>query len=374
MAVRVSEVIKVMERLAPGASAEEWDRVGLQVGSPADTVEVIRVALELSEEHLALDQPTLFVVHHPLFFKPVVGIRLDQATGRLAAELIKKGAGLFAAHTNWDKAELGINQALAEKLGLAEIRVLEPEHREPMVKVVVYVPPEHVVAVREAMTAAGAGEIGHYSETSFATPGTGTFRPGPGTNPFTGEEGQFSEVSEYRLETIVPRVLLNRVVAATRQAHPYEEMAYDAIPLLNGRVGSGLGRVGNWPGGLSLAEAAQLVTERLGESVRVGGKMTSRVRRVAVVGGAGRSALRSAAGAADLLITGDVGHHDYLLARDLGLTVIDAGHRATEEPGMQILAGLLGSTFGERVKVEFRPGLSPYWPGSVGDPKPSGRS
>lgn len=372
MAVRIGEVIDVLEGLAPAASAEEWDHVGLQVGSPDLSVERMRVALELDQDHLAgLDEPTLFLVHHPLFFKPLEGLRTDQATGRLAAELIKKGAGLLAAHTNWDKAERGTNQALAETLRLGEIRVLEAERRETLVKVVVYVPPEQLGAVREAMASAGAGQIGHYSESSFAALGTGTFRPGPGTNPFTGEEGRLSQVDEYRLETIVPRGSLNRVVAAARAAHPYEEMAYDAIPLLNGRVGSGLGRVGSWPEAITLEAASELVAARLGEPVRIGGKRSDRVRRVAVVGGAGRSALRSAAAAADLLITGDVGHHDYLLARDLGLSVIDAGHRATEEPGMRFLAGILAERFAGRLQVEYRSGLSPFWPGNGNGRGPS---
>jgi hypothetical protein len=99
-------------------------------------------------------------------------------------------------------------------------------------KLVVFVPPEALDAVRDAVFAAGAGRIGEYERCSWYTQGTGTFRPLPGANPAVGEVGEEEHVAEVRLETVFPAGRHDAVVAALRAAHPYEEPAFDVYPLL----------------------------------------------------------------------------------------------------------------------------------------------
>jgi ribonuclease HI len=103
-------------------------------------------------------------------------------------------------------------------------------------KLVVFVPPEALDAVRDAVFAAGAGRIGDYERCSWHTPGTGTFRPLPGASPAVGEVGEEEQVAELRLETVFPLGRHADVVAALRDAHPYEEPAYDVYPLLGDPV------------------------------------------------------------------------------------------------------------------------------------------
>lgn len=100
-------------------------------------------------------------------------------------------------------------------------------------KLVVFVPPEALDAVRDAVFAAGAGRIGAYERCSWYTEGTGTFLGGEGTSPAVGESGQEERVRELRLETVYPSEREEEVVAALLGAHPYEEPAYDLYPLAN---------------------------------------------------------------------------------------------------------------------------------------------
>jgi hypothetical protein len=99
-------------------------------------------------------------------------------------------------------------------------------------KLVVFVPPEALDAVRDAVFAAGAGRIGEYERCSWYAEGTGTFLGGDAANPTVGERGVEERVPELRLETVFPGERQAEVVAALRAAHPYEEPAFDVYPLL----------------------------------------------------------------------------------------------------------------------------------------------
>ena len=99
-------------------------------------------------------------------------------------------------------------------------------------KLVVFVPEESLDAVRDAIFAAGAGRIGNYERCSWYAAGTGTFLGGEGSDPTIGERGREERVPELRLETVYPVEREDDVVRALREAHPYEEPAFDLYPLL----------------------------------------------------------------------------------------------------------------------------------------------
>jgi len=100
-------------------------------------------------------------------------------------------------------------------------------------KLVVFVPPDALDAVREALFAAGAGRIGAYERCSWYAEGTGTFLGGEETEPAIGERGVEERVPELRLETVFPAEAYEAVVAALRAAHPYEEPAFDVYELVS---------------------------------------------------------------------------------------------------------------------------------------------
>lgn len=335
MVVKAKDIVAIMEKMALPGLAEDWDNSGWQVGDPGAPVQKVLVALDVTPEVVDEAEHSgaqLIISHHPVLLKGIKSLRGDVPPGNLLFRLIRSGIGVYAAHTSLDSAEGGVNDALARALGLEEVEVLHPTRYGQLLKLVVFVPAGHADAVREALGGAGAGWIGNYSDCTFNLRGTGTFRPGEGTNPFIGTRGELEKVDEVRVETIVKKEEIGRVLQAMLEAHPYEEVAYDLYPLENRGAPRGLGRVGRLPGEVSLAEFAGMVKEKLqAVGLRYGGDHRAAVKRVAVCGGSGGDLWPAARQkGADVLVTGDVRYH---AARDMlaaGMNFIDAGHFATE--------------------------------------------
>ncbi len=342
MSTDVGYIIGLMKRLAPESIAEGWDNPGLQLGAPSAKVKRILVAVDPVEEvaREAVDRKVdMLITHHPFFFDAVKTLREDRPAGRIAALLIRNGIALYCAHTNLDNARGGINDYLAEFLGIEGIKTLEPLKGLGYEKIVVFVPAGYEDRVASSMAEAGAGWIGNYSHCTFRSRGTGTFMPRENTDPFIGEKGKLEQVDEYRLETIVPAEDTGQVIEAMLDAHPYEEVAYDVYPLKNGRWDMGPGRTGTLTEAVPFGEFVKTVKDALDlEQVRCTGSPDRRVERVALCGGSGGSLIDAAAAAgADVFITGDVKHHDAHRARELGMALIDAGHYGTEKCAPDII-------------------------------------
>ena len=337
----MAKIAEAVERIAPLPLAEAWDNCGLQVGDPAAQVGRVLVALtplpEVFEE--AEEKGADFILfHHPLIFDPLKAVVTSSYPGDLLARAIRSGLAVYAEHTSYDAAPAGVSVALARALDLRGLlRVLSP--RGALRKLVVFVPEENVDAVVEALAAAGAGVIGDYTECTFRTQGTGTFRGGDEANPYLGEKGRLEKVPEIRIETVVPAHAVGRAVDAATAAHPYEEVAPDVYPVEGSPEGCGYGRVGTLPGRLTAEALREHISGSLGFPTRLVADAGRRIETVAVLGGSGGSFIPEvAASGAHAYVTGDVDYHDALLAESLGLTVVDAGHAATELPSLEPLA------------------------------------
>lgn len=350
---RVADLVAMLEAWAPREWAESWDNVGLLVGAMERPVSRVLVALELTEPVLAEAEEVgaeLLVLHHPPIFKPLPALRFDQGAGGRLERLIRAGISVYAAHTNLDVAPGGVNDQLAAAVGLREPQVLQPTGEEKLLKLVTFVPPEHADAVRSALSAAGAGVIGLYDQCSFEIPGTGTFRPLPGANPYLGQVGDLERAAELRLEMVVPAARKQAAVAALLAAHPYEEVAYDLYPLANPGIARGHGRVGSLPAPVPLGELAEQVKQALAvPALRVVGDLDQLVTVAATAAGSGAFLFRAAAAAgAQALVTGDVDHHDAWDALDAGVAVIDPGHYASEALVLPAVAQRLQAGLAER--------------------------
>jgi hypothetical protein len=232
---------------------------------------------------------------------------------------------------------------LAAHLELVDPVPLESPATNAYRKLVVFVPAGHETRVMDAMFAAGAGHIGAYDRCSFRTVGTGTFRGAADTDPFIGTPGVGEEVEELRLETIVPVALEQRVVERMIKAHPYEEVAYDLIPLANPHRSVGLGRVGRLAQPTTLGNFARRVKQLLEvPAVRLVGASDRAISKVAVCGGSGMTTYADAVRhGADCLVTGDIKFHEAQRARNDGVALIDAGHFGTEKIMIKELASRL---------------------------------
>lgn len=160
-AVRVKDIMGVMEEIAPKKLAENWDKPGLAIGDPEREVKKILVALDVIDpvvEEAKRIGADMIVTHHPmLLFRKIESITADTLLGKRIFNLIQNNIAAFSAHTNLDVAAGGTNDVLAELAGLKNIEILEETWAESLKKIVVYVPAGYEQAVRDAMCGAGQG-------------------------------------------------------------------------------------------------------------------------------------------------------------------------------------------------------------------------
>jgi dinuclear metal center YbgI/SA1388 family protein len=345
----LNSLCHTLETLAPLTLAESWDNVGLLLGDQQQSVSRVMTCLTITPEVVseAIEkQAGLIVSHHPVLFKAVQKLTSSTADGKLLLPLLRNNIAVYSAHTAYDNCAQGINQQLAELLGLENIRPLIPASAGKQFKLAVFVPEAEVNQVADAMHQAGAGHIGNYSHCSFRTPGTGTFRGNEQSNPTVGQAGHFESVSEVKLEVLCPARQLSAVLAAMKAAHSYEEPAFDVYPLhetIDGTQGSG--RLGQLPSPLSASALGSLVASSLNTTLTLTGhRQHAAIRTVAIVCGAGGSLLSQAVAArADAFLTGEIRFHDELAAQAAGVAVLVAGHYATERPGVEQLARQLAA-------------------------------
>lgn len=352
--VNLTAILRYLGELAPLELAESWDNVGLLLGDEQASVARVMTCLTLTTDvavEAIAERAELIVTHHPILFKPVQKLTTRTAEGRMVWELARQGVSVYSPHTAWDSAPRGINQRLAEALGLTDIAPLKPTAATEWRKVVTFVPSEQLEAVQRAVWQAGAGRIGHYDSCSFYHPGTGTFQGDETTHPAVGTAGQFERAEELRLEVVVAAGQLGAVLTALRGAHPYEEPAIDVYPLLaNGasqKADRGVGRWGRLNAPVTLGELRQRVATQLQVThVPMVGDEQRTVTRVGIGCGAAGEFLRDAHRlGCDVYVTGEARFHAACEARELGIGLLLPGHYATERFAMEQLASDLQRQF-----------------------------
>lgn len=350
-AMKLHDLIRTLDEIAPLRLAESWDNVGLLAGDAASDVTRAMLTIDFTD---AVAQETyatgceLVIAYHPVIFEPIKRL----VAPSLVFEAVSRGVSIYCPHTALDVAEGGTNDVLGDVLGLTDRRSLRPVNASPWhYKLIVYIPSGQAESVCTAMFEAGAGWIGNYSHCSFRTEGTGTFLGHEGTNPTVGEAGKLEYAKEQRVETIVPAGNLNAVVAAMVKAHPYEEPAFDIVQLTAPPDGKGMGRIGSLPK-VPRQELLEEIKLKLAvQNLLVAGPLDGEVRIAACCAGASGSLINDAiAQKADLLLTGEVRHHDALKAAAAGMTVVCALHSNSERLTLQRLARRLAES---APKVDF---------------------
>jgi dinuclear metal center YbgI/SA1388 family protein len=350
----VAEIVDFLNDFASTSRAAEWDNIGLILGERSAPVRRVVTCLTVTppvvDEAIAAGA-NLIVTHHPILFRAVQKITDQTAEGRMLLALARAGVAVYSPHTAFDNCAGGINEMLAEKLGLQGIAGLRPIDGTKRCKIVVFVPDSDLSKVSDAMFAAGAGIIGNYSQCSFRLSGTGTFFGLDKSNPTIGKKGLREEVSEWRVEAVCDAATVESAIAAMRLAHSYEEPAFDVYDLRPNRTSLGEGRVGQLPSALSLDEFTRNVRQQLNcGPVQVVGGGAGRVQRVAIACGAAGEFLRDAVRArADVFLTGEMRFHDYLSAQSQGIALVLPGHFATERFGVVALADRLKDQFPQSV-------------------------
>ncbi len=360
MKTTLADIIEIMESVAPSRLAEDWDNVGLQIGDGSQPVETIRVALDPTPDVVksaSKDDVDLLITHHPLIFHPVRSIDLDTPMGYIIQTAMQSRMAIYSAHTNLDSAMGGLNDVLANRIGLEDLKVLGKSRGNENYKLVFYVPSTHQQSVLNSLFETNAGEIGNYSCCSFRNKGEGTYMPGPLSKPFSGKIGEISHSDEVRIETVVRKNDVTGVIEHIKKNHPYETMAYDIYPLLSYNRRHGIGRIGELDNSMNLKAFALSIKTKLGlKHLKVAGNLDLMIKRVAVCSGSGSGLINQfVASGAQVYVSGDLGYHDARTVEALNLGIIDIGHFASEHLIVDVLTRRLIQILSEagiEVKVE----------------------
>ena len=339
--MQIRSIILELEQIAPPTLQESYDNSGLLTGSLDWNCTGILLTLDITEntiEEAKLKGCNLVIAHHPIIFK---GLKKITQTGnyveRTLIKAIKSDIAIYAIHTNLDNVLHGVNKMIADRLELSARKVLAPKENL-LKKLVFFVPPTHAEIVRNAIFEAGGGRLGNYAECSFTHAGTGTFKPLDGAQPFSGTTNVRSSEPEERVEIQYPRWLEDVVVKAMKASHPYEEVAYDLLPVNNVADQYGSGLVGNLNEPLSEIEFLGLLKESFGlKVIRHSALIGKKIQKVAVCGGAGsfltKNAIREKA---DAFITADLKYHEFFDAENR-LLLTDIGHWESEQFTTELL-------------------------------------
>ena len=346
--MKILDVVKYLDQLIPAGYQESYDNCGLQVGDTSAEVTGVLISLDLTEavvDEAVETRSNLIVTHHPFIFTGLKRIDADSPAGRVIYKLIRNGIAVYSAHTSLDKLSDGVSAQLAKRLGLNNLRILAPDS-DSLKQLVVYCPKEQSQQLKDALYAAGAGNIGNYRHCSYSVEGTGTFEPLQGANPFIGKVGNDTATAEERIEMVYPKAFEGRIVASLLANHPYETPAYSLIPLSNANPDVGLGMIGEFQEGIDIETFIKKVKQTVGiPVVRHSELCRKTVRTVALCGGAGAEFIGTAmAQNADIYLTGDLKYHDFQKAAGR-IVVADIGHYESEQFAKEFFYDKLSEKF-----------------------------
>jgi dinuclear metal center YbgI/SA1388 family protein len=346
--MKIYEIVTVLEKFAPLSLQESYDNAGLLIGDKNINCTGIICSLDVTEEivkEAIKKKCNLIVAHHPLIFgglKKIVGSNFAEKT---IISAIKNDIAIYAIHTNLDNIHNGVNKIIADKIGLINTKILAPKNNI-LHKLFTYVPLEFEENIKKALFTVGAGQIGNYNECSFSSTGFGTFKANKNAKPFVGKKEERHTESEVKIELIFPNWLQQDVIKALLNAHPYEEPAFDIIPLNNQNNLAGSGLIGDLKNEIQVKTFLNKVSEIFDlHVIRHSNLIKKTIKKVAVCGGAGSFLVKHAMREkADIYLTSDLKYHDFFEANN-ELILADIGHFESEQFTIDLLQTFLQENF-----------------------------
>lgn len=344
----LKDVTQFLENIAPLGLQESYDNAGLITGDVNSEINSVLVTLDVTEkvvDEAIQKKAQLIVAHHPVIFSGLKRITGKNYVERTVIKAIKNDIAIYAAHTNLDSVDGGVNRKICEKLDLQNCKILQPASQQ-LKKLITFIPADHAMAVREAVFKAGAGNIGNYDSCGFTSEGLGSFRGNENSNPFVGEKGKIHSEKEIRFETIFPVHLQSRIIDALLKSHPYEEVAYDIYPLDNKFYKTGMGMIGTLTESKSETDFLKQIKTTFNTGLIKHTALRNKpVVKVAVCGGSGSFLLNAAiAAGADFFVSADFKYHQFFDAEDK-IVIADIGHFESEQFTKELFYELLTKKF-----------------------------
>ena len=346
--MKIKDITTCIEEIAPLNYAEDFDNVGLLIGNYTTEITGVLVTLDTLETTIdeAIEKDcNLIVSFHPIIFSGLKKLNGKNYVERVVLKAIKNNIAIYAMHTALDNSFKGVNAKICEVLGIINTKVLIPQ-KNTLKKLITYVPTDNVNKVRQAIFKAGAGNIGNYDQCSYNAEGYGTYRGNENANPTLGKKGIIHTEKEVLVSVIFEKHKQANIIQALLQAHPYEEVAYDIISLDNINKDIGIGMVGNLKEPIHEIEFLKFVKKTMNTGcVRHSKLLGKPIKKVAVLGGSGSFAIKSAISAkADVYITSDIKYHEFYKAENK-LIIADIGHYESEQYTKHLLVDILTKKF-----------------------------
>jgi dinuclear metal center YbgI/SA1388 family protein len=358
--MKIKELFPILEEMAPLAYAEDFDNVGLLVGNQENEATGILVchdALESVIEEAIAKKCNLVVCFHPIVFSGLKKITGKNYVERSLLKAIKNDIAIYAVHTALDNHKKGVNKIFCDALGLKNTKILIPKQNF-IYKLITYTIPENVEQVRNALFDAGAGKIGNYKDCSFNSQGIGTYMGNENSNPVIGEQFEFVEAPEVKIEVTFEKHLQSKILKALFTNHVYEEVAYEIYNLQNAHQNVGLGMIGELETPMVETEFLSFVKQKMQcggirHSNLLGGKIT----KVAVLGGSGSFAIQNAIQAgADVFVTADLKYHNFYEAENQ-IILADIGHFESERFTKNYIVDFLKEKITNFAPVSLKSGI-----------------
>jgi len=340
--MKVSDIVEVLEAFAPRQWAQQWDNVGLIVGDASAGVKKLMLCIDLTSEVLAeavRTRVSMVMAYHPVIFKGINRVTVDAAP--VIYQAVRRGIAVYSMHTALDVAVGGTNDVLADAMGLAQTKPLEPLIINDQCIIVAFVPPDELSQVAQAAFAAGGGHVGNYYDCAFFSHGIGSFCPGPHSNPSVGKTGRQEMAEEMRLEVIAEKSRVQAVCEAIRSTHSYETPAINVYPLDDYPPGCGMGRVGQFDKPVTIAALITRIKKATGlKKLLIARAKNAKPIKIAAcgAGSCGSMFKKAISAGATFYLTGEMRHHDLLAATAAGMTVVCLGHSNSERITLESLA------------------------------------
>lgn len=343
---KVNDIYKYIDSFAPFNSAMDFDNCGILVGDKNSDVTKVILCLDVTSKVIdeAINKKAnLIISHHPIIFNPIKSIDSNS----IIYKLIENKINVISAHTNLDMSSiLGVNTCLADALELSCLSSLSVYKSVNYNKIIVFAPKESSNLIRTEMASAGAGTLGDYAGCSFTFSGEGRFTPINNANPYIGKINKCETVNEDCIQMICKKQDTKKVIEAMKKVHPYEEPAFDIFEDLALKENTVCGFVGNTKKEFNCDEFALFVKEKLNANTVRYLKRSNNINRVAICSGAGGNLIKEAINLnVDAFVTGEIKHHELLLAQENNISVVDVGHFASEDIVINPLLNKLSKEF-----------------------------
>ncbi len=346
--MKLSEITEALEQYAPKELQESYDNSGLLIGDLNRNITGAVICLDSIEavvDEAIAKKSNLIIAHHPIVFKGLKSITGKNYIERTILKAIKHDIAIYAIHTNLDNINQGVNAKIGALLGIKKSQILQPK-KGMIEKLVTYAPTKYAAHIQTALFDAGAGGIGNYSECSFKTIGSGSFKAGTNAKPFVGEKDKRHNEEETKIEVVYESFLRKGVLNNLEKAHPYEEVAYELYTTLNTHQNIGAGMFGDMDEEISVIHFFDQLKKTFNlKSIRHTPAHKEKIKRIAWCGGSGSFLLNEAKKVkADIFITGDFKYHDFF-DHEKQLIIADIGHYESEQFTIDLIGDFLKEKF-----------------------------